>query len=153
MSIVLQQILRASTEQAFEINTYCFMPDHLHLLVAGERQDSDLCAFVSRAKQYSGYNFKRQNGKKLWQRYSYEHTLREDIERAATIRYILNNPLRVGLVCDAAAYPFLGSSRYTVAELVAQALPSDEARLPEVYFRLKAEATGGCPSPGGCPST
>lgn len=143
VNLVLQQILRASAEQAFEITAYCFMPDHLHLLVAGVREDSDLRTFISRAKQYSGYYFKQQNETRLWQRYSYEHTLREDIERAATIRYILDNPLRAGLACDPAAYPFLGSSRYTVAELVAQALPSDEARMPEIFFRLKAEATGG----------
>jgi putative transposase len=130
------QILRASIEEAFEITAYCFMPDHLHILMEGLEEGSDLRVFIKSAKQYSGYYFKQQTGKKLWQRYGYEHALRGDIERAATIRYILDNPLRAGLACDPADYPFLGSSRYTVAELVEQALPSDEARVPEVYFRL-----------------
>jgi REP element-mobilizing transposase RayT len=36
------------------------MPDHLHLLVEGTHEDSDLKAFVARAKQYSGFYFRQQ---------------------------------------------------------------------------------------------
>ena len=33
------------------------------------------------------YYFKQQYGQKLWQRYGYEHALRDDLERARTLRY------------------------------------------------------------------
>src|SRR5262249_43836589 len=33
VEIVLKQILRAAADEGFEIIAYCFMPDHLHLLV------------------------------------------------------------------------------------------------------------------------
>ena len=51
-------------------------------------------------------------------------SLRDDMERATTIRYILDNPVEAGLATDPADYPFLGSQSYTVAELVQQAAPS-----------------------------
>jgi len=33
VDLVLSQIVRASTECAFDVPAYCFMPDHTHLLV------------------------------------------------------------------------------------------------------------------------
>jgi hypothetical protein len=54
VGLVAEQFLRASGEQSMAITTYCFMPDHVHLLVQGIREDADLKSFVSRAKQYSG---------------------------------------------------------------------------------------------------
>lgn len=98
-------------------------PDHLHLLVDGVSDGSDLRAFIKAAKQYSGYHFKQLHHAKLWQRYGYEHALRDDFERATTLRYILDNPVCAGLVKEPADYAFLGSDCYSVSELVQQAAP------------------------------
>ena len=40
------------------------------------------------------------------------------MERALTIRYLLANPVKAGLVDDPREYHGLGSQRYTVAELM-----------------------------------
>jgi putative transposase len=50
---VRAQILRASTEHQFLSIAYCYMPDHLHLLVEGVTDGADLRIFVKAAKQYS----------------------------------------------------------------------------------------------------
>ena len=52
---VWRQILRAANETDLSVTVYCFMPDHLHLIVHGERDDSDCKRFIKAAKQYSGY--------------------------------------------------------------------------------------------------
>jgi putative transposase len=116
--LVLQQILRAGAEERFSIITYCFMPDHLHLIVEGLGDDSDCKAYIQAAKQFSGYYFKQAMGRRLWERYGYDRVIRDDMERALTIRYLLANPVRAGLVDHPALYPFLGSQRYTVDELL-----------------------------------
>ena len=116
--IVLSQILRTRTSQGFTLTAYCFMPDHLHLLLEGVRPEADLKAFVSRAKQSSGYHFKRETGHRLWQRYGYERVLRAEETTLEVIRYIIENPMRAGLTQDAAAYPFWGSEVYTREELI-----------------------------------
>ena len=59
-----------ATENEFGIFAYCFMPDHVHLLVEGLADRSHAVTFIDRAKQYSGYYFKRTFGTKLWQRCS-----------------------------------------------------------------------------------
>ena len=127
VDLVRTQVLRACTEKSFELTAYCFMPDHLHLLVRGLADDSDCRRFIASAKQYSGYTYKREFKQRLWSRYGYERVIREPIERALTIRYILENPVEAGLVRRVSDHAFVGSARYTVAELIEIAgLPAEK---------------------------
>ena len=118
VDLVREQFLRAGREQRFELTAYCFMPDHVHVLVQGLGDDSDGKAWISAAKQYSGYHFARRYGAPLWQRYGYERVVREDFERAVTIGYMVLNPVEAGLAASPLEYPFVGSERYTVKELM-----------------------------------
>ena len=72
VELVLTQILRGARECQFALTAYCFMPDHLHLIASGCAEDADLKKLIARAKQYSGFNFKREFGQSLWQRYGFE---------------------------------------------------------------------------------
>jgi REP element-mobilizing transposase RayT len=49
------QILRAGDDERFAVIAYCFMPDHLHLLVDARSDSSDCLRFIKRAKQFSGF--------------------------------------------------------------------------------------------------
>ena len=42
VELVLSQIRRATRDQCFALTAYCFMPDHVHLLVEGRTHDADL---------------------------------------------------------------------------------------------------------------
>ena len=119
VALVRTQILRASVEARFELTAYCFMPDHTHLVVAGRDERSDVKRFIRLSKQYSGYYFKQSFGVQLWQRYGYERVIRDDAELALTIGYLLDNPVSARLAEHPADYPYLGSERYAVKELVA----------------------------------
>jgi putative transposase len=98
---------------------YCFMPDHVHLLVGGTREDSDCRAFISTAKQLAAVHSSRQFGVRLWQHYGYEHVLRRHEDTLAVARYIIANPLRAGLADDMFEYPFVGSDVYSLEEIAA----------------------------------
>jgi putative transposase len=107
VDLVLAQILRAANECRFAVLAYCFMPDHLDLLVKGECEASDGKAFIKRAKQYSGYYYSKANdGRKLWQRYGYDQVLRDDEDTVDVVRYILSNPVKAGLCTRITDYPF-----------------------------------------------
>ena len=88
VDLVLQQFLRAGAEQGFALIAYCFMPDHVHLLVAGESEASDGKRYIALAKQYSGFYYKQQHGRRLWQRYPFERVLRNDEAMLTVARYI-----------------------------------------------------------------
>ena len=111
------QILRAASDERFALLTYCFMPDHVHLLVEGQSHDSNGRRFIARAKQLSEFHYKKEFGAPLWQRYGFEHTLRSDEGTLSVARYILENPIRAGLA-NSVEYPFLGSRIYTITEIL-----------------------------------
>jgi len=115
---VCTQFLRAADEEHFALVAYCFMKDHVHLLIEGLSDNSDCRRFIARAKQFSGFYFKRAFSESLWQRYGFERTLRPEECSIGVARYILENPVRAGLVSRVEDYPFLGSSVYSIEQIV-----------------------------------
>jgi putative transposase len=91
------------------IPAYCFMPDHVHLVVSGRQDNADLVRFARRSRQRSGFALRRKTCGPLWQDGYYEHILRDHEPLARTIRYIGQNPVRAGLVDDWEKYAFTGS--------------------------------------------
>ncbi|MEQ1761015.1 MAG: transposase [Vicinamibacterales bacterium] len=114
----LLEFFRTSHYASFAVLAYCFMPDHLHLLVEGTSAWSDLQAFVTVAKRCSGTAHAAIHGTPLWQEGYHERVLRPTDDPRAIARYILENPVRAGLVQSPTAYPFLGSGLWSVAELL-----------------------------------
>jgi REP element-mobilizing transposase RayT len=118
IDLVATQLRRASREAGFLIAGYCLMPDHAHLVIDGQGEDSNGRTFISRAKQYSGYYYKQAYKRNLWQRYGYERVIRDDYERALSIRYLLANPVRAGFVADPRRFAGLGSEIHTIDQLM-----------------------------------
>ena len=114
----LMQFRRTSTIACFVILAYCLMPDHAHLLVEGFHSDSDFKRFAKMAKQRSGGVYARSRHARLWQEGYYERVLREDDDARDLARYIVNNPVRAGLVESPADYPFVGSDAWSLAEML-----------------------------------
>jgi putative transposase len=118
VDVVLGQVLRAAADTDFAIIAYCFMPDHVHLLIEARSETCDGLQFITRAKQFSGYHFKQRFKAPLWQRYGYEHVLRGDEDTLSVARYIVENPVRARLVTRVEDYPFLGSTIYSIADIL-----------------------------------
>jgi putative transposase len=115
---MLTQITRAATTWHFAVFAYCFMPDHLHLLVEGRFDESDLRGFAHAVKQRTSYSYSRLQGEPLWQTGYYEHLVRNDIATGDAARYILANPVRARLAEEPSAYPFSGSLVYDSRQLL-----------------------------------
>jgi len=105
VDMTLQHFLQSAEHAHVEISAYCFMPDHLHLLITVETPDGDLDAFMRRAKQASGFAFTQSMGVKLWQSGYHERVLRSDEQCAK-------------LVARAEDWPLWGSARYTREEIL-----------------------------------
>ena len=118
VDVVRTQILRTLVEQQFALLTDCYMPDHLHLLIEAQADGCDCRRFIARAKQFSGFYYKQAFGERLWQRYGYERTLRPEEGSLSVARYIVENPLRAGLVKTVAEYPFVGSGVYSLDQML-----------------------------------
>jgi putative transposase len=118
IDVVFAQILRAASEQWFAVIAYCFMPDHLDLLVDGRSERSNCREFVATAKRYSGAFYAHRFGSRLWQAHDFARVIRDHALTHAAARHILLNPVRAGLVARVEDYPFAGSLTHTLQELL-----------------------------------
>ena len=82
------------------------MPDHLHLLLEGLVGASDFCRFMKDAKQRTSFHAIRFGGGRLWQDGYHDRIVRQNEDIAAYVDYILQNPVRAGLVERAKDYPY-----------------------------------------------
>lgn len=96
-------------KEMVSVDAFCFMPDHVHLLLRGADEDADVKKFMKLFKQKSGYWFKQRFQRSLWHLSYYDHVLRKDEDIRETVMYILNNPVRKGIVSDYKEYSFNGS--------------------------------------------
>ncbi len=114
---IVTQFLAAADHCKYAVIVYCVMPDHVHILANGAEGCDGLDVFVKRAKQMAGYHGKRVAGQSIWQDGYYERVLRDWEDTRTVVAYILNNPVRRGLVRSAQDYPFSGSGVYSLEEL------------------------------------
>lgn len=138
VDLTTDQFLQTASAEGFEILAYCFMPDHLHALVQGLTDQADLRRFVRLAKQRAGYLFSRQRHQRLWQDSFVDRTLRREDELADVIAYVVNNPIRAGLVDEPDAYRFWGSQTYTradILEFIQESSRRDLLRRPDLQVR------------------
>ena len=116
--LVRAQFLRASEETGVVNVAYCYMPDHVHQLVKGQTAQADAKVYIKLAKQYSGYYFKQAFHVKLWERDGFNRVLLGDYQPQSAAKYIIENPVRAGLVAKAEDYPYTGSELYGLKGLI-----------------------------------
>lgn len=111
---VLETLKKIALKQKFMLHVWCFMPDHLHIVVQGKDDSALLRSFIKQFKQVSSYQYKKQMGKRLWQDGYYEHVLRKEEVLKEVVLYVLQNPTRKGIVSRCLDYPYLGSDTFDV---------------------------------------
>lgn len=107
---VLLDLLREKClAHSLGIYAYCFMPDHLHLVLVGVAESATLPAAMRAFKGAATAEGRKLGVSRLWEKSFYDHVIRtgEGLDRVAS--YILMNPVRAGLVREAAEWPFSGS--------------------------------------------
>jgi putative transposase len=90
------------------IYCYCIMPNLIHLLLSlADTYIKPLGNWVSAFKRHTAKSVKEKfNIIKLWQVNFYDHVLRDEESMQTISEYILNNPVRKGIVEYWEDYPF-----------------------------------------------
>ncbi len=104
------------------VPVYCFMPDHLHLVLFGVKDDANLWKAVVQFKQKTGFYLKKDCSQFQWQKDFYDHIIRQDENLLTQIRYILDNPVRRGLVNNWNDYPLIGSIGIKLEDVLQECL-------------------------------
>ena len=90
----------------FELYCYCFMPDHVHFIasVHGHHSIFDLVAMFKSLTTKKSREFDCKDS--IYQSRFYDHFIRSEKELNEKINYILENPVRKGIVENWSEYPF-----------------------------------------------
>ncbi|MBI4595730.1 MAG: transposase [Candidatus Tectomicrobia bacterium] len=84
---------------------YCLMPDHLHVAISPRNQN--LSGILRDFKSYTTkISWRFGIIGKLWQRNFYDHIARHDENLLTICQYILENPVRKGLVEEVEGWPY-----------------------------------------------
>lgn len=117
-------ILAESAERhGCTVPVFCFMPDHLHLILQGETPCADTWAAITEFKQRSGFWLYTNKVGASWQKGYHDHVLRKDEDIVAHIRYILDNPCRRGIAHAWENYPFKGSIGHILEQVLSGLVP------------------------------
>ncbi|MEI7904653.1 MAG: transposase [Candidatus Firestonebacteria bacterium] len=116
---VFVNILREALEK-FKCRdfAYVFMPDHVHLVIEGAEESSDLWSMIKWYKQKTGYWLSKNAENIKWQKDYYDHIHQKKSDFTANMVYVLNNPVRKKLCDDWQKYEFIGSISYDIKDLI-----------------------------------
>ena len=112
-SIVLECCLHDNGAK-FDLRVAVVMPDHVHMIFTPlvNQQAMEIYSLgeiMDAVKGASAHRVNKALGRKgtVWQAESFDHVLRSSESLDAKIAYLLENPVRAGLVSDWTEYPWL----------------------------------------------
>jgi len=110
---VVKKEIHALHPDQYHLLAYCLMPNHVHLLVDTQdipdpppRKNAVRYTALTHAlwllKGRTGHSCQKLLGKegRFWARESYDHVVRDEGEFVRVLAYIVNNPVKAGLVRD-----------------------------------------------------
>ena len=105
---VVASALHYFDRKNYELIGYCIMPNHVHLVVSLSEAAPPLMRTLQQLKGYSALQANRLLGLsgQFWQRESYDHIVRGPEEMQRIIAYVVNNPVKAGLVADWQQWPY-----------------------------------------------
>lgn len=105
--LAVDVLIERCANQGGTLLLYCVMPDHLHALI--QIEDGDLIAIMGAVKSLLANRWNSLgNDGKLWQRSFHDSGIRSPENLDEQITYILENPVKAGLVSDWSDFPWLG---------------------------------------------
>jgi len=108
-SMVLKNLDWLRAECGWRIYAGVVMPTHLHLLMRSEDgRSGELPNDLAHFKRFSAHKVNQILGRSgpFWAREQFDHWIRNREKFEGTIRYILNNPVKAGLVTDWRKWPW-----------------------------------------------
>lgn len=110
-SIVVES-LHHLNGQYYELDTFCVMSNHVHVVFTPLRDDDGehlaLQRIMHSFKRYTARKANQVLGREgqFWQHESYDHVVRDEDELNRIRQYVLNNPVKAGLVDQPEAWPY-----------------------------------------------
>jgi putative transposase len=122
---IVAEAIRYRDRKAYDLLAFSIMPNHVHKICIVRRPDWSpydhssfnkrrpsspyiLTRILENLKWYTALKCNQQLGRSaaFWQHESYDHVIRDDQELINTVEYVLNNPVKAGLVPSWELWPW-----------------------------------------------
>ncbi len=109
---IVQNSLHFLDDKKYSLHAYCIMPNHVHLLLTpfckAEDMKDTLKEITQSLKRYTAREINKVLGREgsFWNRESYDHYARNEDEFYRIVQYIIDNPIKAGLVKDWKKWPY-----------------------------------------------
>jgi putative transposase len=107
--LLVDVLLGYRDQEKYLLHEFAVMPDHIHVLLTPAVEIS-----LERAVQFikGGYSYRlgKVERTQVWQESFTNHRIRDAEDYRRHCEYVCMNPVRAGLVGEAAAYPFSSAS-------------------------------------------
>ena len=119
-AVVMRSIQHLEDAGAWGWTGYVIMPDHVHLVV--KLASGDLSIAINQFGKFTARQINSMLGRRgaFWQHGYYEHRLRSEEALWAHVSYLLENPVRAGLVKHWEDWPFIGAPRGVILHQAAE---------------------------------
>ncbi len=109
--------LHYRNKRVYRLDIFTIMSNHVHVMFAplqkgvnpdGTPQYHKLSKILQSLKRYTAFECNQLLGRQgaFWQAESYDHVVRDTAEWQRIVRYILNNPVKSGLVSEWQQWPY-----------------------------------------------
>jgi putative transposase len=97
---VVSESLHFNDRKEYELWCFTIMPNHVHVLLTLLEKSLPLYALLQKHKRFTAWqcNLKLNRNGSFWHKESYDHVIRNNRSFNRIVAYILNNPVKAGLV-------------------------------------------------------
>ena len=105
---LVQESLHYYAGKAYQLDCYCIMPNHVHVLVTLPDNAPALSRTLQSIKSFTAAKANKLLNRvgPFWHRETYDHICRDAAEVQRVINYILLNPVKAGLVAEWQHWPY-----------------------------------------------
>jgi putative transposase len=109
-NILIEEWGQAHKRHGWAIGPFIIMPDHVHFFCAPDHDSKSLSDFMLAWKQWTSKRMIRECRETgpIWQEEFFDHLLRNEDWYEEKREYLLQNPVRAGLVKSAKEWPWHG---------------------------------------------
>ncbi len=112
IATLVAECIRRFDGQRYQLVAYCIMSNHVHVvltpLLKTENEYYPLAQIMHTMKGYTAGRANRLLGRTgdFWLHESYDHYVRSPAELLRIVTYVVNNPVKAGLITDWQAWPW-----------------------------------------------
>jgi putative transposase len=103
-SLVATSLYRGVQLGHYELAAFVIMANHVHVLLLPKIAASRLMKSLKGATAREANRLLGRTGRPFWQKESYDHWVRNELEWRRIVAYIENNPVKAGMVSQAGDY-------------------------------------------------